>query len=577
MAFDGITVRALCKELSGIVSDNGRITKIAQPENDELNITIKNREGTYKLMLSADASLPLAYLTSVNKVSPLVAPNFCMLLRKHIGSAKILEIRQPKLERVIDLYLEHYNEMGDLCRKHLVLELMGKHSNIIFTDDSDKIIDSIKHVNGLVSSVREVLPGRDYFIPDTMGKHDPLLLDFTQFKEAMNTKNVSLAKAIYTSYTGISPIIAQEICFNAMIDSDIPSNALNESEYLSLFKEFEKIMDTVIAGDFKPNIIYDNDIPVDFSPIVLNIYKDKDVRFHDSISFCLEHYYGEKNAYVRMRERSGDLRRIVTSLLEKDYKKLDIQEKQLLDTKKKDKFKMYGTMITSYTYMLTGGESKLTAPDFETGEEVTIPLDKDLSAIENANRYFDKYNKLKRTATALDEILSDTKNEIEHLESIATALDIAASEDDLKEIKKEMTDWGYIHLKSSDKKSKFKSEPLHFISSDGFHIYVGKNNYQNEYITFKLANGDDWWFHSKKYPGSHVIVKSEGKELTDKTFEEAAALAAYYSKGRDQQKVEIDYCLKKIVKKVSGAKPGFVIYHSNYSMSITPKNNLKEA
>ncbi len=569
MAFDGLSVAALINELNSKF-ENGRFVKIAQPENDELLINVKNIKESYRLLLSADATLPLAYVTETNKTSPLTAPNFCMLLRKHIGNAKIISITQPGLERIINFELEHYNEMGDLCRKKLILELMGKHSNIIFTDDDNKIIDSIKRINGLMSSVREVLPGRDYFIPDTMNKKNPLKLNKDIFIQTVSQLPMKISKAIYTSYTGISPIIAEEICYRGGIDSDKPANVLDMEELANVYGAFDDLMYSVKSGMFVPNIVYENGIPKEFAPVKLSIYNDLETVTFDSMSEVLETYYGEKNLHTRIKQRSTDLRKIVSSTLERDYKKYDLQLLQIKDTEKKELYKIYGELLTTYGYSINPGEKSFTTINYYDDKEITIPLDETLSAIDNAKRYFDKYNKLKRTGAALEEIIKETKDEIEHLESISNALDIATSEDDLKEIKEEMIVGGYIRKKSGEKKAKFVSKPFHYISSDGFHMYVGKNNLQNEELTFKVATGNDWWFHSKTFPGSHVIVKTEGKELPDRVFEEAAALAAYYSKGKDQEKVEIDYIQKKHVKKVPGSKPGFVIYHTNYSMAITP-------
>lgn len=572
MALDGITIACLTNELQNkLVS--GRITKIAQPENDELLLTIKIFSEQIRLTISADASLPIMYLTNENKVSPLTAPNFCMILRKHLNNAKILNISQPGLERIINFELEHYNEMGDLCRKYLIIELMGKHSNIIFTDSEYKIIDSIKRIPANVSSVREVLPGRIYFIPDTTGKINPLECSYEDFNNIISSKPVAIAKAILASFTGISPLVAEEISYNAKIDSNHPANTLDNNQLNKLYLSLSNVMNITKNKNYEPNIIYRNDIPVEFNSFPLNIYSDSTPKLYNSISDTISDFYKEKSAHTRIKQKSVDLRKIVTSTLEKDYKKYEIQKKQIEDTKKKDKFKVYGELITTYGYQLGESEKSLTCTNYYTNEEITIPLDPLMSPMDNAKKYFEKYNKLKRTAIALESIILETEQEIKHLESIANAMDIASSEDDLKEIKEEMILAGYIKRKSKDKKSKYVSKPLHYISSDGFHMYVGKNNLQNEEITFKLANGGDWWFHSKTFPGSHVIVKCEGKELPDQTFEEAAKLAAFYSKGKEQEKVEIDYIERKHVKKVAGAKPGFVIYHTNYSMAIEPNIN----
>ena len=272
-----------------------------------------------------------------------------------------------------------------------------------------------------------------------------------------------------------------------------------------------------------------------------------------------------------MRQKSVDLRKVVTNAIERESKKLSIQEKQMKDTEKKDKFKVYGEVLSAFGYSIEPGSKFYEGEDFYTGESIKIPLDPTLSPIDNAKKYFDKYAKLKRTQDALSDILIETKQSLEYLESTLVSIDIATTEDDLKAINAELSQTGYIKKKyQGNKKEKIKSKPLHYVSSDGYDIYVGKNNLQNEEITFKLANGNDWWFHSKTFPGSHVIVKGDGSELPDSTFEEAARLAAHYSKGANQGQVEIDYTKRKNLKKVAGAMPGFVIYHTNYSMSISP-------
>lgn len=581
MAFDGITIAAMVQELNTYLG-GGRFHKIAQPEADELLITGKGAHGQRRLLMSASASLPLIYFTEKNKVSPLTAPNFCMLLRKHIGNARIFAIRQPGLERVVEFELEHLNELGDPCKKVLIMELMGKHSNIIFCDDKGMILDSIKHVSSHMSSVREVLPGREYFIPMTQEKLDPLTVTEEAFLETVCKKPCSISKAIYTSLTGLSPVIAEEICFRASIDGSDAAQSLEPAAGIHLYHTFLRMMEQVKKGDFTPNIIYRGEEPVEYSVLPLTQYggeyRSQDF---DSVSVMLETYYASRNTITRIRQKSSDLRRIVQTALERNRKKLFLQEKQMKDTAKKDKYKVYGELINTYGYGLEEGCKSFQALNYYTNEEITVPLDPALTPSENAKKYFDRYGKLKRTEEALTEQIADTQSEIDHLESISNALDIALAESDLSQIKDELTEYGYIKRHYAGKKGQkmqAKSKPFHYISSDGFDIYVGKNNFQNDELTFKFANGSDWWFHAKKMPGSHVLVRTNGKELPDRTFEEAASLAAYYSKGRDQDKVEIDYVLKKEVKKPASAKPGFVVYYTNYSMmASTDISGIKAA
>ena len=572
MAFDGIVIANIVKELNEHLV-GGRINKIAQPEKDALLLTIKGNQGQERLFLSANASLPLIYLTSKNKISPMVAPNFCMLLRKHLNSARILSIVQPNMERSIQIKIEHLNELGDICIKYLIIEIMGKHSNIIFCDDQFVIIDSIKHISSLVSSVREVLPGRDYFIPQTQEKYNPMTIEKDTFLSAVFTKPLPLSKAVYTSLTGFSPVMANELCYRASLDGGQAANSLSEMEQLHLHHNFERMMEEIEEASFTPTIVYDKKKPVEFSSLPLSSYQDLDVQTYDSISTVLETYYEEKDLYSRIQQKSVDLRKIITNALERSRKKYDLQMKQLKDTEKREKYKVYGELINTYGYSVEEGSSSMKCINYYTNEEITIPLDKTISPIENGKKYFDRYAKLKRTYEALTVQTQETAEEIQHLESISSALDIATSTGDLSQIKEELVEYGYMKRKGTTGKKKRErvvSKPLHYISSDGYHIYIGKNNFQNDELTFKFAVGNDWWFHAKGMAGSHVIVKTNGDELPDRTFEEAGRLAAFYSKACNQDKVEIDYTEKKNVKKPNGSKPGFVVYYTNYSFAISP-------
>ncbi len=570
MAFDGITVSCLRKELSDCLT-GGRITKIVQSEADELLFTIKNNSAQYRLLLSASASLPLVYLTAQNKPAPMTAPVFCMLLRKHLGGGRIVSVTQPSLERILRFEIEHLDEMGDLCRKYLIAELMGKHSNLIFCREDGTILDSIKHVSLAVSSVREVLPGRTYFIPHTQDKLDPLVASPADMVASVCDKPAPLGKAIYTTLTGFSPVMAEELCHRSYLDSGRPASALDEKERAMLEHQLMRLLETVREEQFTPQVYYNGKEPAEFSAFPLSMYEDLESRSFDSISALLETYYAEKNTLTRIHQKSADLRRIVQTALERSRKKYDLQQKQLRDTEKRDKYRLWGELLHTYGYGVPEGARSMQALNYYTNEEITIPLDPDLTAQENAKHYFDKYGKLKRTYEAVTTLLEETRDEILHLESIQTALDMALTEEDLAPVREELAESGYIrrrNTKGNGKKPRLSSKPYHYISSDGFDLYVGKNNFQNDELTFQFASGNDWWFHAKGVPGSHVILKSEGRELPDRAFEEAGRLAAYYSRNRGGDKVEIDYVEKKHVKKPGGAKPGFVVYYTNYSLVI---------
>ena len=572
MAFDGVVISNVVSDLKKKFVD-GRIYKIYQPENDELNIIIKNNRENYRLLLSADASLPLIYLLQVPKENPMTAPNFCMLLRKHIGNGRIVDVCQPGFERIVEFTIEHLDEMGDLCKKKLIIEVMSKHSNIIFTDADGMIIDSIKHISHLVSSVREVLPGKAYVYPPSGDKRSPYDADQDYFASAVYTKPVTVTKAIYTSVTGISPLIANELCYRVGIDGGQSTAALTDIQKEKLYQEFEKMVSDIKTENYVPNIVYDGYIPVEFSSVRLSMYQDYQVEDKDEISKVLDEYYYKKSKVTRIRQKSADLRKIISTAIERASKKYDLQLKQMKDTEGREKYKVYGELINTYGYGVEQGTKSFRALNYYTNEEIEIPLDPTISVLENAKQYFAKYNKQKRTYEVLEKLTVETRHELEYLQSVQTFIDMTLDENALAQVKEELMISGYIkgrYGKKGDKHTS-KSKPYHYISSDGFHIYVGKNNLQNDELTFKFANGGDMWFHAKKMPGSHVIVRMEGaEELPDQTYEEAARLAAYYSSGRENPKVEIDYTKRMNLKKPAGAKPGFVIYHTNYSMIAEP-------
>lgn len=415
---------------------------------------------------------------------------------------------------------------------------------------------------------------REYFIPKTQDKLDPLTVSEEEFCDVVCRKPCNVSRAVYSSLTGISPVVAEEICFRASIDGSDAAQSLDEAARVHLYHTFRRLMDQVVEGDFSPNIVYRGEEPVEYGVFAFQQYGPEyhSVEF-ESVSQMLETYYATKNTLTRIHQKSSDLRRIVQTALERNRKKLSLQEKQMKDTAKKEKYKVYGELINTYGYGLEDGCKSFKALNYYTNEEITIPLDPTMTPAENSKKYFDKYGKLKRTEEALTEQIADTRSEIDHLESVSNALDIALAESDLAQIKEELMEYGYIkkhYDRRKGQKAQSKSKPFHYVTEDGYDIYVGKNNFQNDELTFKFATGNDWWFHAKKMAGSHVVVKSKDGELPDHIFEIAGQLAAYYSKGRTAPKVEIDYIQKKQVKKPAGAKPGFVVYYTNYSLMAEP-------
>ncbi|MCR5451158.1 MAG: NFACT family protein [Lachnospiraceae bacterium] len=573
MAFDGITICALKDELKDKL-EGRRISKISQPEELELIFTVKGDGGNSRLFISASPSLPLMYLTKTNKTAPLSAPNFCMLLRKHISNGRIAEIKQMGLERVISFKIEHLDELGDFAVKYLIVELMGKHSNVIFCDEDLTILDSIKHVNAFMSSVREVLPGRKYFTPSQEHKFDPYEVTETMMKEDFLRRPVSVKKALISSLTGFSTTAAVDICVKCDVDADAPCASLSFEDKDNIYKSFNNIINTLDTKDYSPVIYMDEGgKPCEFSAYPLTSQKDRLEVKKDSISSMLEDFYKEKNTFNNMQQKSLDLRKHVKNLIEREDKKLMLQKKQLSDTDKMENYRLYGEMLQTYGHGISG-EKSITVDNYYDGSKLTIPLDPELGGIENSKKYFDKYAKAKRTKEALSTQIETTENTIEYLAGVLSFLNLAETVEDLDEIRSELKAGGYIKKGSSTgKKKQVKSKPLHFVTPSGFHVYVGKNNYQNEELSLKFATGNDWWFHAKQMPGSHVIIKTEGKEITDDDYLLCAQLAGYYSSGRDSDKLEIDYVQKKHLKKPAGSAPGYVIYHTNYSMVIHPSKD----
>lgn len=574
MAFDGITTANIVSDLKEVLVGGG-ISRIVQTEKDELLLTIKNNKKTYLLLMSASASLPLIYLTEKKKEAPLTAPNFCMLLRKHLQGGQIIDITQPSLERIIIFHVNHRNELGDMAEKKLILEIMGKYSNLIFTDEENNIIDSIKRVPSSMSSVREVLPGRPWFIPETQKKRDPLTETPEGFASSMMKAAGNLGRVLYLVYTGLSPAASEEFLYEAGIDPRQGWADLSDAEKKGLCSVFLSHMEAIQKEQFTPNIVYKDGEPQEFGSFPYTMYASPACQREkfDSASRMLETYYGKREAITRIRQKSADLRHLVTTALDRTNKKYALQEKQMASTEKREKYRIYGEMLNTYGYECKEGDKSLLCINYYTNEEITVPLDPTMNASQNAQKYFARYNKLKRTAEALTVQMEETENDREQLEAILTSIDLAENENDLTDIRRELSDFGFVQHHSSTKKGAKrpqKSLPYSYTSSDGFEMLVGKNNYMNEELDFKIANGSDWWFHAKKMPGSHVIVRSMGKEVPDRTFEEAGALAAYYSSGRKAPKVEIDYTLRKNLRKKNGGKPGFVIYHTNYSLVATP-------
>jgi len=580
MPLDGITLNSITQQLHKSLI-GGRVDKIQQPESDEIIIALRSQGQNHKLLLSAAASAPRIHFTKSSKVSPPQAPMFCMLLRKHLGSGRVLDIIQPGFERIVEMHIESPNEMGDKSIKRLIIEIMGKHSNIILVDDKGMIMDSIRHVSKELSSVREVLPGRVYSLPPSQGKVSPMPVDrdhfFSLFAESKRVQQM-----IFQAYNGISPIVASEICLRANVATDDFTETIATDAQELLFDVFSSLYDDVENGRFDCRIYEatEKGEKRDFSAVLLNIYKGREDGMHfDCPSQMLESFYKSQDVLNRLAQKTADLRKLVGNYIERCQRKAEIHHNTLLEIEDREELRKLGELLTAYIYAIPEGANIAKVVDFydESGAEIEIPLDPTLSPSENAQKYFKGYNKAKRTFAALQEQMTANESDLNYLDSVLASIASAADEADIAEIRMELAEQGFIKKakKTNPRKGKGvkekKAKPLHYCSSDGFDIYVGKNNLQNDELTLRFARATDIWMHTKEIAGSHVIIQGAGREISETAILEGAMLAAYHSKARLSSQVPVDYCPRKFVRKPRGAKPGFVIYDSYNTMFVTPK------
>ncbi|MCI8403505.1 MAG: fibronectin/fibrinogen-binding protein [Clostridia bacterium] len=576
MAFDAVTVRCLVKELQDKLI-NGRIDKIHQPEKDEITMHVRTRSDSCKIVLSASPAHPRAHFTDVSKKNPITAPMFCMLLRKHIGSGKITAIEQDGFERIIRFSIESYDELGDLTTKYLIIEIMGRHSNIILTNHEMKILDCIKHIDFTISSVRQLMPGLQYVSPPPQNKTD--LTDIEQSVDIDFSSPLQDAeKAILSSVSGISPLTAREIVYRAFGRTDIKNSILTDNGKNKILYETVQLAKTVKSNNFSPCMIVDSVSGklMDFSAVEIKQYETlADIKYFDNISALLDSFYKTRDMHERMRQKSADLLKLLSNNIERISKKLIILTKTLNDSEKKDKQKIYGDLLMANLYNIEQGQTEIEVQNYYENNSpiVKITLDPRLTPSQNAQKYYKKYNKSKTAEIEAAKQIQNAKADLEYLESTLAAVETADTESDLNSIRSELIAEGYLNRKVNPKKQKqTASKPMHFVSSDGFDIYVGKSNAQNDYLTLRFANSSDWWFHTKNIHGSHTVIKlGLDKEVPKSTITEAAQLAAYYSKGRNSSQVPVDFTRIKNVRKPNGAKPGMVIYDHYNTIYVTPK------
>ena len=580
MALDGIVLASLVQELKTTLI-GGRIDKIYQIEKDELLISVRNQGSAYKLLLTANSNYPRLHLSELAKNSALEPPMFCMMLRKHLGGGKIIDIIQPDFERIVELHIEATNELGDKENKCLIIEIMGRHSNIILTKADGTILDSIKHISLAQSSVREVLPNRTYTRPPSQNKLNPLSAQKHTFIESIQGKDLPIFKALYMSYNGLSPVASHSLCMASGVDSETPTHQLTPNDLDKLFEAFTVLMDKLRHHEISPCIyLDDNALPLDFYTLPLCIYAHHQVETFTSISAMLEYYYFEKSTRFNVSQKTADIKKLIQNFLDRNVRKKQIQEKALDEAMHKDLYKIYGELLTAYAHQVPPHSESFTTMNYyeEPYEDITIPLNPRKTPIQNAQHYFKLYNKAKRTEIAATEQLVIIEEDLHYLQSVLLSLDFLETKEDIEELRAELVEMGYLKKRKNMQKRKTNKKTLPFMqfkASSGHLIYVGKNNYQNDELTMKFAKGNDMWLHIKSGPGSHVIIKADGlEEFPDETLLEAATLAAYYSSGKQSSGVPIDYTLKKFVKKVPNAKPGMVIYTQFKTIYVTPTEHI---
>jgi predicted ribosome quality control (RQC) complex YloA/Tae2 family protein len=573
MSLDGIFLNSIINDLYKKLI-GGRVDKIYQPDKNEIVISIRSKGENYKLLITAISNSPRLHLTNVIRQNPSEPPMFCMLLRKHLTSAHITNIKQINFDRIVEISFECKDEFGTAVNKSLITEIMGKHSNIIFINEDKTIIDAIKRVAENISSVRQVYPGLKYVIPPGSDKLNPLTVTKDLFmKEIESTNNgIYIYNFLYKNFLGLSPFISREICYLTNLNESTYLGELSEEKKEEIWNVFSKIINRIKQNDFSFNIFYDENMnQYGFYCLEVEYLKDYERKNFLSPGELLDEYYYELDNKNKINQRVASLIKNINTKIDRNRKKVEKQRNELLNAENRDKYKIYGELILANLHK-TPENHKLRVINYYDPEqkEITIPLDPRFNLPQNSQKFFKRYNKLKKAEEELEKLIDITLNEIKYLENILFSIEECETIDDLNDIYSELISEGFMKRKSKADKSN-KTKPITaFISSGGHEILVGKNNTQNDMITFKIAKNEDYWFHAKNMPGSHVIIRTKGDELTDEEFIEAAKIAAYYSKGKNSSTVEVDYTKKSNIKKPPNAKPGFVIYDTNYSMLVKP-------
>ncbi len=577
MAFDAGMLACTLSEIKRLAL-GARIEKVYQPEKDEIILQMRSLDGGKRLLINAGSNNPRIGFSSIPKENPQNPPMFCMLLRKYLQGAKLVSVTQADFDRIAFLEFHTRDEMGFDCTRFLIAELMGKYSNLIFADENKKIISALKTADFSLDSARQLLSGGVYSLPSLGGKISPLGVDEQKFDEILASAPLGLEgdKFLVKTFSGLSPVVARETIFRASGRSDTP---LRDCQPSALKKEFFALTDTIKSEAFEPTVVYDNGKPVEYSFISLSHYTSLEAKSFDSAGQMLDIFFDTRDKELRVRQRASDILRLLTNAETRIRKKLDIQTAELGDCEKAIVYKKYGDLITANIYRLSRGDRFAELEDYESMDDdgnfktLKIELDSRLTPSANAQKYYKKYNKSKTAKAELTKQIQLGKEELNYIYTVFDALTRAETPTDLAEIRDELYRAGYASklkgYNDRDKKNRHALSYMQFLTDDGMTVLCGKNNAQNEHITHKLAKKFDYWFHAKNTPGSHVLLITDGNEPSDRDFTQAAEIAAFHSKAEGQN-IAVDYTFAKNIKKPAGAKPGLVIYHTNYTAYVTP-------
>ncbi|MBQ7896972.1 MAG: NFACT family protein [Clostridia bacterium] len=582
MAFDAGMVLAVTRELNELLGENNgfqgsRIDKITMPERDEIHFLIHAGRENYRLVVSASSNNPRLHLTDSVKENPNTPPSFCMLLRKHLSGSRLVAVRQSGFERVAELEFDFKDEMGYASKKYLILEILGKHSNIIFCDGNKKILGAIRTTDLSDTLKRPVLPGMSYELPPSQGKIDPTVLDKDIFMSvvASAAPDAVAEKLLTASFTGVAPLVSREAVYRVSYDA---SARVGELDLDKLWFHFSEIYKNLTSGEVTPTLICraeSPDTPFEYAFLPIRQYENKAVtRELESVSALIDTFFSSRDKADRIKQRSQDIFHLLLKSQNRLLKKIEVQEAELADTDTMEYCRKCGDLISQEMYKIKRGDKSVTAIDYseEGYPEVTVELDDRLSPSQNAQRYYKKYNRKKNAKVEITKQIEEARQELRYIDAVLDSLSRAESEADLDELREELSMWGYgkrdrNRLKNADKKKKVK--PLRAVSPSGLEIYIGKNNLQNDYITMKLGEKNDWWFHVKNAPGSHVLMRVVGEEPPAEDFTFAAGLAAMHS-SVEGENVAVDYTLIRHIKKPPQAKPGFVTYSTYWTAYVTP-------